>query len=73
MHANSKKVEQQVNKTGILCGIEPSSLPKKKTDNENTEQFYIIATNFNESLMDLTHIGSDYFIWLLLSKFPEKS
>ena len=41
----------------------------QKTDSEKAEPFFIIATNFNETSMTERHIGSDYFPWLLLSKF----
>ena len=42
---------------------------KLKTDNVKIGALFIIATNFNETSMPLTHIGSDYFSCLSLSKF----
>ena len=50
--------------------------PTKKTDNEKknkqkkTKNYFLsLPQIFNETLMAKTHIGSDYFPLLLLSKF----
>ena len=43
---------------------------RKKNTVKVLNHFFITATNFNDPLMALMHIGSDYFPWLLLSKFP---
>ena len=51
--------------TTIADFIEP--LPKKSSEKN---LIFIIAKNFNETSLALIHITSDYFLWLLLSKFP---
>ena len=43
----------------------------KKQHTEKTEPIFIIARHLNETTLAYTHIGIDYFLWLLLSKFPE--